>query len=178
MSVSKEYLKKIRIRACEAVAWSNCTLKNSDGSLRSELLEPKISMAINFYDDKVIEDAITDICDNRSILLEKEGIFVSKISEGRPICFYPDYSLSEGFIFLSSEGYFDEDEFPPWDTWIDYSVNDFEHYHPDNHACLISWVPPQYIELVDRSISEDPYGCLVWAEKLQAALSMLPHQEN
>ena len=57
---------------------------------------------------------------------------------------------------MASEGYFDWDNTPPWDTWVECVLG------PDGPV-LLSRVPFAYRSLVDKAIEWNPEGCIYWA---------------
>ena len=61
--------------------------------------------------------------------------------EGRLLLFAPQDSLSDGAATVASEGFFDTDNVPAWDTW---------RYFDDQ--TLVSWVPHQLISKVQSGI--------------------------
>jgi hypothetical protein len=65
----------------------------------------------------------------------------------------PHDSLSDGAATVQSEGFFDVDNVPAWDTWIYF-----------DGRTLLSWVPAQLISKVQSGIDVNPEGCIKWAD--------------
>jgi hypothetical protein len=78
---------------------------------------------------------------------------VSRPSGGRLLCFDPSMTLSDGAALLSSGGFFDNHNVPPWDTWLCFADDRY----------LVSWVPPAFVDLVDDGIEVNPEACILWA---------------
>lgn len=76
----------------------------------------------------------------------------------RFIVYLPETNLADGAAALVSHGYFDDDNVPPWDTWVVYIPAD-----AGEPGKLISWVPPQLFKLVDDAIQVNPEECIYWA---------------
>lgn len=55
----------------------------------------------------------------------------------------------------TTEGFFDRLDLPPWDLWIS-MVGDNE--------VLLSWVPKQLVDLVDRGVQSSAEENIFWAE--------------
>ena len=72
---------------------------------------------------------------------------------GRGLLFIPQDSLSDGAATVQSEGFFDVDNVPAWDTWIYFEGR-----------TLLSWVPAQLISKVQSGIDVNPEGCIKWAD--------------
>jgi len=64
-----------------------------------------------------------------------------EVGEGDLLCFKPFETLSDGAASVASVGYFDWDNTPPWDTWVECLMG------PDGPV-LLSRVPFAYRSLV------------------------------
>ena len=67
------------------------------------------------------------------------------LAHGKLLLFSPEETLSDGAARYSSKGFFDDENVPPWDTWVAFC----EPY-------LISWVALQLVELVNAGIDANP----------------------
>ena len=93
---------------------------------------------------------------------------------GRLLVYFPDGELSDGAAEIESRGFFDVNNAPPWDTWIALFRDDSADISSRDH--LVSWVPKELVEIVDRGIYVNPEQCIVWlsdaripiAERLRA----------
>jgi len=74
-------------------------------------------------------------------------------AQGRLLRYWPEENLACGAAEYASVGFFNADNTPPWDTWVAFSG-----------GMLLSWVPGELIELVDRGIHSNPEGCIAWLE--------------
>lgn len=75
----------------------------------------------------------------------------------------PDASLSDGAARVASSGYIDDNNIPPWDTWL------IVMPPPPNSSgspCLLCWVPEWAAGLVDAGIVVNPEQCLSWTAPL------------
>lgn len=70
---------------------------------------------------------------------------------GRFILYVPEENLADGAAKYSSNGFFDIDNVPPWDTWVAFS-----------HNTLLSWVPPELVGLAQSGIDVNPENCIRW----------------
>lgn len=80
---------------------------------------------------------------------------VAPLSSGRRLLCDPFASLSDGAACVQSAGFFDNHNVPPWDTWVCVA----------GVSCLLSWVPPPYVELVNAGVEVNPEECIVWADR-------------
>ena len=84
---------------------------------------------------------------------------------GQLLVFYPALSLFDGASELSSDGYFNSNNEPPWDTWV-YFGETAESLEPvDYRFFLLSWVPNGYLSIAQRGIDANPEGCIEWLSK-------------
>ena len=59
-----------------------------------------------------------------------------------------------------SNGFYDLDDLPGWDTW-------FFHGHTDRPwGAIFCWVPNQLVELAQMGMNVIPTKCVVWASPL------------
>jgi hypothetical protein len=72
---------------------------------------------------------------------------------GRLLLFAPQDSLSDGAATVASEGFFDVDNVPAWDTWLYF-----------DGQTLLSWVAHPLISKVQSGIDANPEGCIKWAD--------------
>jgi hypothetical protein len=82
----------------------------------------------------------------------------SDLAGGRLLIYELEFSVHDGASEYMSKGYFDEQDAPPWDTWICYAGPQ-----------LISWVPPSLLGLVQAGISANPVDCIRFAEEVVQA---------
>jgi hypothetical protein len=106
-----------------------------------------------FFNDQLWADAVTEVIRKRSQLLgevsqENEA---SAQNRGRLLLFVPSETLMDGGAKYTSNGFFDVNNVPPWDTWV-------------SDRTLVSWVPPVLVETAQRGIDVNPEACIVWSE--------------
>jgi len=94
---------------------------------------------------------------------------IEELGSGRLLLYFPDANLADGAAEVETGGFFDVDNVPPWDTWIglfrDESADiSFVEY-------LVSWVPAEFVELVERGIYANPEDCILWLADSHVALA-------
>lgn len=87
------------------------------------------------------------------------------INRGNLLVYYPDLNLADGAAKDASDGFFDSDNIPPWDTWVDYFEKPLPGQDQSKAGYLISWVPPQFIPAASEGIRVNPEGCIEWLEE-------------
>lgn len=66
-------------------------------------------------------------------------------------------SLFDGACSHLTNSFIDDDYIPGWDTWVSLvSLDD-----SSGHA-LLSWVPCEFVQLVDDAVAIDPASCMSW----------------
>jgi hypothetical protein len=123
--------------------------------LRSATLKP--SFALNeFGTNAPWAEAVAEVVNKRSQLLSRtspeEGL--ERSTSGRLLLYYPHENLACGAAEFSSNGFFDVNNVPPWDIWVDFS-----------ERTLVSWVPPAFLEAAQMGIDVNPEGCISWQPK-------------
>jgi len=72
---------------------------------------------------------------------------------GRLLLYNPSENLACGVSEVNSNGFFDANNVPPWDIWVDFSG-----------GVLVSWVPPALLDVAQMGIYVNPEGCIRWAD--------------
>lgn len=130
---------------------------------------------------------VDTLADERAKLLRSTGNYpdglVEDLEGGRLlICFGPTESVWDGASEVESRGFFDEYDIPPWDSWLCWTRETPEEsqvrrqefsrlrttFLPDRaldweRSYLISWVPPQLIEVATSGIEVNPVDCIHFA---------------
>jgi hypothetical protein len=134
----------------EAVAW--CAV-HSLRQLRSATLKPGFTLD-EFGMDTLWAEAVAEVVAKRSQLIGQISAREGSDDEtgARLLLFVPSETLFDGAAQLSSNGFFDPDNVPPWDIWVDFS-----------ERTLVSWVPPAMVEAAQMGIDVNPEGCIRWA---------------
>jgi uncharacterized protein (TIGR02996 family) len=85
----------------------------------------------------------------------------TSLAGGRLLIFHPDATLLDGAAQAESDGFFDEDNVPGWDTWVMFAGK--EPPSESYGACVVCWIPPHLLRLVERGITVNPEECIRWA---------------
>jgi hypothetical protein len=100
---------------------------------------------------------------------------VKDLCGGRLVAFDPEATLSDGVANQDSEGFFDDDNCPPYDTWVLYVYEEaygrsFIPPRPQKwesfESYLVAWVPPWFLERVDWGIAVNPEVCIMWLDEM------------
>jgi hypothetical protein len=108
---------------------------------------------------------VDEVCKRRSEALKLCGGTGSGpywSGPGKLLLYDPDWNLFDGAAEQITGGYFDVNNVPPWDTWIAYVIDRPQNKAYDSY--LISWIPPEHIELVGKGLWANPEKCISWAE--------------
>ena len=149
-----------RQRLAETITWCKRRVDISDPkwSLRSEALKP----AYDYHspdDPPLWNDAtlIQSIVDRRTYCLAQSGIAIktsTDLNGGRLLlCYFNETNFNECSADCS-RWFYDGNDNPPWDSWVGY-VGD----------ALVSWVPPQFLDLAADGMDVECCQMLMWLEK-------------
>jgi len=71
-----------------------------------------------------------------------------------------------------SEGFFDVNNIPPYDTWV-WMVRNIRTFEYADHEqgereanYLVAWVPPEFIQLASHGIDCNPERCILWLDTM------------
>lgn len=101
-------------------------------------------------------EAFSLVISNRRDCLERTGIEVLSPptkEHGRLLNYWPDENLADGAAEYSSNGFFDTDNVPPWDTWVSF-----------DDRTLICWIPRVLVPLAQAGIDANPEACIDWVK--------------
>jgi hypothetical protein len=122
--------------------------------LRSAELKPTFSLD-DFGARAPWEGAVAEVVAKRSQLTnkippKKEG---GTAVVGRLLFYNPSENLACGAAQVSSNGFFDVNNVPPWDIWVDFS-----------EGILVSWVPLMLVQVAQMGIDVNPEECIRWGD--------------
>ena len=101
--------------------------------------------------------ATRTISEIRSALVRDRGLetpdLVFAKSQGRLLLYEFLETVDDGAATVSSQGFFDFGDAPPWDTWIAYSG-----------GSIFCWVPNSLVQRAQAGIDANPVDCIHWCE--------------
>jgi hypothetical protein len=122
-----------------------------EGQLRTPSLRPSSSLSeVRAAADR--DDIVRSVVTRRSVLVSAQAQS-SDVRAGKLLLYVPEENLADGAARYASNGLFDGDNVPPWDTWVAFS-----------QGTLLSWVPPLLIGLAQSGIDVNPEGCIRWID--------------
>jgi hypothetical protein len=162
----------------ETIAWCvpRVNISNPKYCLRSAQLRPDYEFSSRPDEDVDLwadVQMINKVVDSRSLLSNagKEPFTGSDIdlAGGRLLIHFLDESNHNGLTADITSYYLDDNDTPPWDTWVEVFVPEsLAHQSPDSvpseFAFLISWVPPEFLKAVDEATESECVGMLMWAD--------------
>ena len=104
------------------------------------------------------EAIVEELSEKRAALLRARKAYPESVSfdfaGGRLLVYEPDENVEDGASQHQTKGYFDGCGAPPWDTWVCYF-----------QRSLISWVPPQLLNLTNDGIGVNCVDCIRWVDE-------------
>jgi hypothetical protein len=119
-----------------------------------------------------------------SHLLEDVNQLHCPLHEGRLLLYFTDFTNHNGGSEHESLGFFDENDEPPWDTWVAYypdpdyqteinawsrkplSFPAFSGLRPVTMDFVVAWIPPNLIDIAQKGIDVEAMGCLCWLDNI------------
>ena len=119
--------------------------------LRSEALKP--GDIDGLIVSRSLDTAVAGLVETRSRLCKAiEQPTPSSRDAGRLLLYEPYENVCDGASEYSSNGFFDVNDAPPWDTWVSF-----------DGRTLLSWVPPVLVPLAQAGIDANAVDCIRWA---------------
>lgn len=125
-------------------------------SLRTAALRPRIvdgldSQGVITADPEAWAEAVAEVSTKRRALLRGR---VEGGGSGRILAFRPTDNLFDGAAELASDGFFDINNVPPWDTWFRFKS-----------GILYAWIPSELAHLVQAAVDCSAEMCIWWADE-------------
>lgn len=162
-SISANTLQR---RLAETIAWCDC-LESLD-TLRSPELLPNLL-------HQGPADALCQVGRSRQYNLEYRGMSVQegapKLGNGRLLIYFPRATLSDGYAEVLSQGFFDADNLPPFDTWVTFFED--PNLNRSYQQQLLCYVPPSHVDRANAGIDGNPEECILWIEQTQGSAKAL-----
>jgi hypothetical protein len=100
---------------------------------------------------------------------------VTDLAGGRLLAYFPDDNLACGVAEVESQGFFDTNNIPPYDTWV-WMVRNIRSFACADGASgemeanyLVAWVPPDFIPQASGGVDVNPEECILWLDTLDDA---------
>lgn len=170
----------------DAMAWH--ALKQSRhgaaGSARTDALKPSLSLFQVFrvpanettrtgvYRD-VVEEVVARRC---QLVRQNKGVptVLKQEMGGRVLALDLSSTMYDSVAKEITNGYFDESDAPPWDTWLGLVVCGNAVAGDDLFPLLLSWIPESDLELAQTGIEVCPSGCLSWVPDAARLIDLSP----
>jgi|SRR6185369_8230227 hypothetical protein len=162
MSVNGEIeTDSFRRSLIETVTWCELTLNKP---ILSPFRSPELKPEGNIEPAKHSFSTVETVCRRRAeFLKERKVTLLHDVGkEGQLLVYYPSLSLFDGAAELSSDGYFNSNNEPPWDTWVCFGENPASLEPEDYRFFLVCWVPKAFLSIAERGIHVNPEGCIEW----------------
>jgi hypothetical protein len=109
-------------------------------------------------------DAVFTVLGYRGSWLQQQNVKPviedRELRQGRLLCYFPDADLADGAAEVASDGFFDIQNAPPWDTWVGLYQSDL--HDASLKVYLISYVPKIFLQHAARGIEVNPEQCIRW----------------
>lgn len=178
--------KAFKQRLKETVAWCtrNSNLSKSAQRLRTPALRPSVdgNSSLFMCGNNQATIAIEAMCQKRKKLLTDEALMPCRntsLADGRLLVHFLGASNHNG-VTASITEYFDDEDNPPWDTWI-CCIAGKKLTKPDENPFdlrivvsqkinttdyVLSWVPPEWTDEVTDAMRCEVMGAFMWADHL------------
>jgi hypothetical protein len=173
-----------RRQLAETIEW--CVVRATEGGpdrLRSQELRPDTAREESSAQALCVSsELITGVVETRRRVLAELGwavtVGATNLAGGRLLVSAYEYTNHNGASAGATGDYLDEDDVPPWDTWIgevaglqggedDWPPTLASHLGdgPPNRGLLVSWVPRAFIPVIQAGLEVECMGMLCWADQ-------------
>lgn len=170
----QDFVKRLH----ETIAWCvpRVNISSPKLCLRSAQLRPDYKFSSEpDYDVDIWADIrmIQKVVDSRSQLLPPASAVITErdidLRGGRLLIHFLDESNHNGLTADITSCYLDNNDTPPWDTWVQAFIPESWADQPPDAVpsvfrFLISWVPPEFLKTVNEATESECVGMLMWAD--------------
>ncbi len=192
-SIAQPQMADFARRLTEAIAW--CSMREAGGDaadfLRTSALQPPDIVDPPVYQEnperwKLPEETRLLIYGRAQIERRRITLALSErradllwqndqypngpktdLAAGRLLFYAPDEQFADGLAEGETGGFFDVNNVPPWDTWVDYVQENDTSCSGVLRAYIICWIPPALLDTADRGISVNPEGSIGWVSNIK-----------
>lgn len=163
---------EVALRLAETVAWCSWRVRAEEAgtTTRTLALRPPImsreglDVLLHLLSSPAEPAAAVDfVCQARRQELDRLGIDVKPVEPdlaGGRILYTTIDTDSCAVATPESNGYYDLDDLPGWDTW-------FHHRDTGRHSgSIYCWAPPQLVDLAHNGMEVMPFEVVRWIESL------------
>jgi hypothetical protein len=156
-------LEVLRRRIAQTAAW--CAGRVDRANLEHCLRSPALAPPRTDAGQVIVSPAnVEDVASRRAALAPVADS--ARVHPGRLLVFFADQTLSEGASAVESGFFFDDDNAPPWDTWI---LGVGEDTGPGDPWCapgryVVCWIPAELFDVVEQGLAINHEECVMWAD--------------
>lgn len=133
--------------------WFATIPDGSGGGSRPVLWEEWTRKSDPFYGDAFVE-----LFDWQLAYKARESAALTHDSDcpGKILVVEYGMNIPDGAVEVETEGFFDEWDLPPIDTWF------YNDYNPGRGGILFAWIPEQFTDLADKAIAVHFLDIMHW----------------
>jgi hypothetical protein len=169
-------LEQFKVRLSQTIFWCASRAANASpatalrtSELRPCLLEENRSSAVNTVVHARELFGGVDI---------RKAKIPAALGYGRLLVYFPNDDLACGAAEHETAGFFDVNNVPPWDTWVDFLEDEQPNVDSFDTEYLVAWVPPELVSLADQGIAVNPEQCILWLSDTSVELVKALRTEN
>jgi hypothetical protein len=156
---------ELELRIGEATSWCSADVSLRQKLRSSELQPVDITTEAEWLrgmgESKIAEERariVDQLVARRRLLLEQSSQWPAPLHrDGRVLLCEIDACFFDGVAKGVTEGFFDDGDLPPWDTWLA-----FRAAFGDRSSVLLSWVPHGYLGLVEKAVESHFCNAYSW----------------
>ena len=125
---------------------------------------------VDDYSSENYKKALQFLIDKRSKWIEQnETLKVSP--NGRILVFQTQLTTQDGAPITESEGFVDEGDIPPIDTWLFLKDGFFRHGYGYTDLALFCWIPQEFEPKMQAAIDVEIFDSYDWLDELNPKLN-------
>jgi hypothetical protein len=159
-------------RVAQTIAWCQARLDQgaviASATLRSDRLRPKI---LDTDRAAIVRDVAHQRAVDPAVRATTPVKSVADLHGGRLLAYFPDLEVADGAAEVETNGFFDINDTPPWDTWVGLFSDPELTGEGPRAVYLVSWVPADLVGLVQKGLDVSVTDCIAWLENTATGLA-------
>jgi hypothetical protein len=158
------------LRVAQAIAWCEPRVALASGRaiLRSDHLRPRI---LERDRAAVVRSVLNARCVDAAVRRAEPIRTQADLRGGRLLAYFPDAELADGAAEAETDGLYDVNDAPPWDTWVGLFVDPDPTNNSPVAEYLVSWIPPALIDIAEKGIRVSMVDCIAWLENTKTGVA-------
>lgn len=168
--------QQFKVRLAQTIFW--CAPRADKGNPATSLRTPELRPRLLEENRSSAVDTVAHARELFGGVDIRKASLPDALGGGRLLIYFPNNDLACGAAEQETAGFFDINNVPPWDTWVDFFQDETPNIDSFDTEYLIAWVPPELVSLANEGINVNPEQCIMWLADTSVEVARALRAEN